>query len=42
VTVAGGAASRSVVVSAAKELLRIAKRHGYRPTDLISLIEELA
>jgi cupin superfamily acireductone dioxygenase involved in methionine salvage len=42
VTVTGGAQSRSVVVSAAKELLRIAKRHGYRPTDVISLIEELA
>jgi GntR family transcriptional regulator len=42
ITVAGGAASRSVVVSAAKELLRTAKRHGYRPTDVISLIEELA
>jgi GntR family transcriptional regulator len=42
VTVTGGGASRSAVVSAAKELLRTAKRHGYRPTDVISLIEELA
>ena len=39
---AGGAASRSVVVSAARELLKIAKRHGYKPKDVISLIEELA
>lgn len=42
VTVAGGAQSRSVVVTAAKEFLRVAKRNGYRPTDVISLIEELA
>jgi GntR family transcriptional regulator len=42
VTVAGGAQSRSAVVMAAKEFLRVAKRNGYRSTDVISLIEELA
>jgi len=42
VTVTGGAQSRSVVVSAAKELLRVAKRHGYRPDDIIQMIENLA
>jgi GntR family transcriptional regulator len=42
VTVAGTAQSRSVVVTAAKELLRVAKRNGYRPDDIIVLIESLA
>lgn len=41
VTVAGGAQSRSAVVTAAKELLRVAKRHGYRHDDIIQMIESL-
>jgi GntR family transcriptional regulator len=42
VTVTGGAEKRSVVVSATAELLKVAKRNGYRPRDVIALIEEMA
>jgi GntR family transcriptional regulator len=42
VTVAGGAQSRSAVVSAAKEFLRVAKRNGYRSEDIIEVIQSLA
>jgi hypothetical protein len=30
------------VIAAAPELLKVAKRNGYTPKDVISLIEELA
>jgi GntR family transcriptional regulator len=42
VTVAGGAVAKSVVVSAVKELLRVARRNGYRADDLVALIEQLS
>jgi GntR family transcriptional regulator len=42
VTVAGGAVAKSAVVSAVKELLRVARRNGYRSDDLVALIEQLS
>jgi GntR family transcriptional regulator len=42
VTVAGGAVVKSAVVSAVKELLRVARRNGYHSDDLVALIEQLS
>jgi GntR family transcriptional regulator len=42
VTVAGGAASRSAVVTAVSDLLKVARRNGYRPNEVIALIKEMA
>lgn len=41
VTVAGGAASRSAVVSAVQDLLAVARRNGYRRDDLVALIDQM-
>lgn len=42
VTVVGGARSRSVVATAVSDLLKVAKRHGYRTNEIIALIKEMA
>jgi GntR family transcriptional regulator len=42
VTVGGGAVSRSTIVTAVKDLLRLAQRNGYHQDDLIALIEQLS
>jgi GntR family transcriptional regulator len=42
VTVAGGAVARSIVLSKAEELVRVARGQGYRKADLVKLIERLA
>ena len=42
VTVAGGAAPRSIVLVKAEELVRVAREEGLRRADLIRLIERLA
>jgi len=41
VTVAGGATERSAVVARARELVRFARLHGYRPAELARLIESM-
>jgi GntR family transcriptional regulator len=41
-TVAGGATEKSVVLSKAEELVRVARGQGYRRDDLVKLIERLA
>ena len=41
ITVAGGAESRSAVLAKAQELLRVARREGYRRDELVKLIESL-
>ncbi len=42
VTVAGGAVARSIVLSKAEELVRVARGQGHRREDLVKLIERLA
>ena len=42
VTVSGGAVARSIVLSKAEELVRVARGQGYRREDLVKLIERLA
>lgn len=42
VTVTGNAPGRSAVVTSVKETLKTARRHGYRPNDIIAIIERLA
>ena len=41
ITVAGSAAGNSVIVGQARELVRLARCHGYRRDELIQIIEEL-
>jgi GntR family transcriptional regulator len=41
VTVAGSAPRHSQVVTMARDLVRVARRHGYRREELIRLIENL-
>ena len=41
ITVAGGARQKSVVRTKALELVRVARRNGYRREELIRLIEQL-
>jgi len=41
ITVAGSAPGKSVIVGQARELLRLARHHGYRREELIQIIEEL-
>jgi GntR family transcriptional regulator len=41
VTVAGGAPGRAAVLAQARELVRFARRHGYRPEELARMIEGL-
>ena len=41
ITVAGGARSKSVVLTKAKELVQLARHEGYRRDELIRLIEHL-
>ena|SRR5579862_3825051 len=41
ITVAGSP-ERSAVVSRTRDLVRFARRHGYRPEDLIELIESMS
>jgi GntR family transcriptional regulator len=41
ITVAGTAAGKSVIVGQARELVRLAGRHGYRRDELIKIIEAL-
>jgi GntR family transcriptional regulator len=42
VTVSGAAPGRGVVVSKARELVALAREHGYRPAELAKIIEEMA
>lgn len=42
VRVCADAAARGVVIDAAKQLLAIGQAHGYTPSGLVALIEELA
>src|SRR5664280_1937765 len=42
VTVCGGAVSRSVVLGKARELVVLARRHGYRPDELIQIIQQVS
>jgi len=42
VTVTGVAVDRSAVVSMARDLLRLARRHGYRSDQVIQIIESLS
>jgi GntR family transcriptional regulator len=41
ITVAGGARQKSVVRTKALELVRVARRNGYRRDELVRLIEQL-
>ncbi len=41
ITVAGSAAGKSVIVDQARELVRLARHHGYRREELIQIIEAL-
>jgi GntR family transcriptional regulator len=41
ITVAGAAAGKSVIVGQARELVRLARHHGYRRDELIQIIEGL-
>ncbi|MDA8283491.1 MAG: GntR family transcriptional regulator [Actinomycetota bacterium] len=41
VVVAGGAPGRSAVLAQARELVRFARRHGYRPEELARIIEAM-
>jgi GntR family transcriptional regulator len=41
ITVAGGAQRKSVVLSKAKELVRVARQEGYRRDELLRIIETL-
>jgi len=41
ITVAGGAGPRSAVLTTAQELVRVARREGYRRDELVRLIESL-
>ena len=41
ITVAGSAAGKSVIVGQARELLGLARRHGFRREELIQIIEAL-
>jgi DNA-binding transcriptional regulator YhcF (GntR family) len=41
ITVAG-TPERGAVVAKAKELVEFARRHGYRPDDLVEIIERMA
>jgi GntR family transcriptional regulator len=41
ITVAG-TPGRSAVVSEARELVRLARRHGYRVDELVRIIEDIA
>jgi GntR family transcriptional regulator len=40
--VAGGAVPKSIVLGKARELVRVARREGYRKDDLLNLIENIA
>jgi GntR family transcriptional regulator len=42
VTVAGAAPGRGVVVTKARELVALARQHGYRPEELARIIEGMA
>jgi GntR family transcriptional regulator len=42
IKVAGGAASKSIVLAKAQELVLLARREGYRKDDLLKLLEDLA
>jgi GntR family transcriptional regulator len=41
ITVAGTAAGKSVIVGQARELVRLARHHGYRRDELVKIIEAL-
>jgi GntR family transcriptional regulator len=41
ITVAGAAAGKSMIVGQARELVRLARHHGYRREELIQIIEGL-
>jgi GntR family transcriptional regulator len=41
ITVAGAAAGKSAIVGQARELVRLARHHGYRRDELIQIIEGL-
>jgi GntR family transcriptional regulator len=41
ITVAGSAPGKSVIVGQARELVRLARHHGYRREELIQIIGEL-
>lgn len=42
VTVSGGAPQRSPVVAMAQDLIRLARRHGYRPDEVIKIIQQIS
>jgi len=41
VTVTGEAPQRSVIVAKARELVLLARRYGYRPDELVQIIEQV-
>jgi len=42
VTVTGGATDRSAVLARARELVRFARRHGYRTDELVRIIRQVS
>jgi GntR family transcriptional regulator len=42
VTVTGAGPERSAVVAKARELVALARRHGYRPEELAAIIEQVS
>ena len=42
VTVAGAAPARGAVITKARELVAVGRRHGYRPEELVEIIEMVA
>lgn len=42
VTVSGGAANRNAVLERARELVTFARRHGYRPDELVQIIQQVS
>lgn len=42
VTVCGGAANRNAVLGKARELVAFARHHGYRPDELVQIIQQVS
>jgi GntR family transcriptional regulator len=42
VTVTGAASQRGAVVSKARELVRLARKFGYRPDELVAIIQQVS
>ena len=42
VTVTGVARQRSALVQKARELVKLARRYGYRPDELVQIIEQVS